>query len=53
LIGKNAGTNQAGVNPAKPTPLGMGTYVCPSGIRGKDRAVPQLATMLKDNDCVT
>jgi hypothetical protein len=34
-------------------PPSSGTYVCPSGIRGKDPFVPGFATMVKDNDYVT
>src|SRR5881628_2840718 len=36
LLGKNLGTNRAGGSASKPTPPNNGTYVCPSGIKGKD-----------------
>ena len=48
FMGKNKGSNQPLT--AKPT---TSIYVCPSGIQGKDPAVPGLATMLKDNDYLT
>src|SRR5919109_2476557 len=53
LLGKNMGTNRAASNIAKFTPPTAGTYVCPSGIRGKDREVPRFKDLLKDNDYVT
>jgi prepilin-type N-terminal cleavage/methylation domain-containing protein len=52
-IGKNAGTNQIVTNRAKMTPPQRGTYVCPAGIRGKDRNVSGFQTMLRDNDYIT
>jgi prepilin-type N-terminal cleavage/methylation domain-containing protein len=52
-IGKNAGTNQVATNRAKWAPPQRGTFVCPSGIRGKDRYVPGFNDMLRDNDFVT
>jgi prepilin-type N-terminal cleavage/methylation domain-containing protein len=53
FIGKNSGTNQVVTNRAKLTPPRNGTYVCPSGIRGKDRYVSGLQAMFRDNDYVT
>jgi prepilin-type N-terminal cleavage/methylation domain-containing protein len=53
FIGKNAGTNQLATNRAKATPPRSGTYVCPTGMRAKDRAVPGFKDMLRDNDFVT
>ncbi len=53
LIGKNTGTNRAVTNLARTTPPTTGTYVCPSGIRGKDREVAGFKNMLKDNDYIT
>ncbi len=53
LIGKNPGTNRPAVSTGKPAPPSSSTYICPSGIRGKDRAVPGFQTMLRDNDYVT
>ena len=47
-VGKNTGTNQP--NGAKPA---ISLYVCPSGILGKDPAVPGYPTMVKDNDYIT
>ncbi len=53
MIGKNTGTNSLTTNTAKATPPASGTYVCPAGIRGKDRAVAQYKDMLRDNDYIT
>ena len=53
LLGKNPGTNRAGGSASKPTPPNNGTYVCPSGIKGKDREVPGFQNLLRDNDYVT
>ncbi len=53
LIGKNTGTNRASGSPPKATPPTSGTYVCPTGIRGKDPAVPGFQSLLRDNDFVT
>jgi prepilin-type N-terminal cleavage/methylation domain-containing protein len=47
LIGKNTATNRPGGTSA------TGTYVCPSGIRGKDPAVAGYQNMVRDNDSVT
>ena len=47
-VGKNRGTNQP--NAVRPA---VSLYICPSGILGKDPAVPGLPTMLKDNDYLT
>lgn len=53
FLGKNAGTNRTVANRANlPAPT-SGTYVCPTGIRAKDRAVAGYKTMLRDNDYVT
>jgi prepilin-type N-terminal cleavage/methylation domain-containing protein len=54
-IGKNTGTNQAATNIARDKMVAptAGTYVCPSGIRGKDREVPGFKNMLRDNDYIT
>ncbi len=52
-LGKNAGTNQPGVSRAKLTAPRNGTYVCPTGIRAKDRYVPGFKDMLRDNDYIT
>lgn len=52
-IGRNSGTNQLATNRAKMTVPRTGTYVCPAAARAKDRAVPGLQTMIRDNDFVT
>lgn len=52
FIGKNTGTNST-TNVASATPPTAGTYVCPSGIRGKDRAVARYQDLVRDNDYVT
>jgi len=46
LIGRNTATNQPAASPT-------GTYVCPSGVRGADPAVPYYQNLLRDNDSVT
>src|SRR5205814_116528 len=49
LLGKNTGSNQL----ATAGPPGISIYVCPSGLRAKDRAVPGFQTLLKDNKYIT
>ncbi|MEO6036001.1 MAG: prepilin-type N-terminal cleavage/methylation domain-containing protein [Verrucomicrobiota bacterium] len=44
-VGKNVGTNQT--SRVKPT---SSLYACPSGVIGKDPAVPTFATLVTDND---
>ena len=46
LIGRNTATNQPAASPT-------GTYVCPSGVRGADPAVPYYQTLLRDNESIT
>ena len=56
FIGKNTGTNRTTTTTTPSTklaPPSSGTYVCPSGIRGKDPAVPGFANMVRDNDYIT
>lgn len=53
FIGRNTGTNQLATNRAKATPPTSSTFVCPTALRAKDRAVPGLQTMIRDNDFVT
>jgi prepilin-type N-terminal cleavage/methylation domain-containing protein/prepilin-type processing-associated H-X9-DG protein len=48
LVGKNVGSNQ----PAGQPP-GSSLFVCPTGLRAKDPAVPGFNLMLQDNDYVT
>ena len=53
-MGKNAATNRpANVTMAKAAPPGASSYVCPSGIKGKDPANPGFQTMVRDNDFIT
>lgn len=52
-IGKNSGTNQLSTNRVNATAPSKGTFVCPSGIRGKDRALPGLKDMIRNNDYIT
>jgi len=53
LIGKNTGTNNSTTNATSATPPTSGTYVCPAGIRGKDRAVARYSDLVRDNDYLT
>jgi prepilin-type N-terminal cleavage/methylation domain-containing protein/prepilin-type processing-associated H-X9-DG protein len=53
LIGKNTLTNQVPTNTVAASPPTAGTYVCPAGVRGKDRAVPRFRDLVRDNDYVT
>ena len=53
LIGRNTGTNRLATNVVQTTPPTSGTYVCPAGVRGKDRAVPGYKDMVRDNDYIT
>jgi hypothetical protein len=52
LIGRNSGTND-NTNATSISPPTTGTYVCPSGVRGKDRAVARFNDLVRDNDYVT
>ncbi len=52
-IGKNTGTNNLATNRAKASLPRSSTFVCPAANRAKDRAVPGLAQMIRDNDFVT
>jgi prepilin-type N-terminal cleavage/methylation domain-containing protein len=55
--GKNTGTNQSpgtsGTAPVKKIAPVAGVYVCPSGIRGADPAMPGYRQLLQDNDYLT
>jgi prepilin-type N-terminal cleavage/methylation domain-containing protein len=53
LLGRNAGTNRASGTPGKPIPPTSGTYVCPAGVRGKDKEAPGFQNLVRDNDYVT
>ena len=53
LIGKNTGTNRLAGSTSKATPPTYGTYICPTGIKGKDPQVSGFQNLLKDNDYVT
>ena len=54
LLGRNSGTNQTTTNTTvRTTPPTTGTYICPSGVRGKDRAVPRFNDLVRDNDNIT
>jgi prepilin-type N-terminal cleavage/methylation domain-containing protein len=52
-VGRNQGTNSASTNRAKAVAPTSGTYVCPSGIRTRDKDVPRLQDLYRDNDFVT
>ena len=47
-IGKNTGTNQT----AGPPPISS-IYTCPSGVRGKDPAIPNVTQWIRNNDYIT
>ncbi len=53
LMGRNSGTNQAATNIAASAPPRAGTYICPTGVRAKDRAVARYSDLVRDNDYVT
>ena len=53
LLGRNTGTNQTTTNTVRVAPPTAGTYICPAGVRGKDRAVPRFHDLIRDNDNVT
>jgi prepilin-type N-terminal cleavage/methylation domain-containing protein/prepilin-type processing-associated H-X9-DG protein len=52
-MGRNQGTNSMATNRARATPPTSGSYVCPAGIRSRDRAVPGLQDMFRNNDFIT
>jgi prepilin-type N-terminal cleavage/methylation domain-containing protein len=58
-VGKNSGTNQllntsgTSTAPVKKVAPALGLYVCPSGIRATDPAVPNLKQLFQDNDYLT